>query len=73
MPDERIGRCEALKWLFAALNSVEMASMPWVILKFSGDAGDTPGSKRLDEFLKGRLRHMEPVLTGRKWLAGASR
>ena len=29
MPAERRSRCEALQWLFAALNSVEMASLPW--------------------------------------------
>ena len=47
-----------------------MASLPWSILKFSGDAGDTPAWKLLDEFLKVRLQHMEPVLAGREWLAG---
>jgi glutathione S-transferase len=59
-----------MEWLFAVLNSVEMASLPWSILAFSGDIGDTPGWKRLDEFLKARLKHQEPVLAGRKWLAG---
>ena len=61
----------ALEWLFAPLNSVEMASLPWSILAFSGDIGDTPGWKRLDEFLKARLQHLEPVLGGREWLAGS--
>lgn len=45
-----------------------MASLPWSILAFSGDTGDTPASKRLDEFLGARLNHMEPVLAGREWL-----
>ena len=35
------------------------------------DTDDTPGWKRLDEFLKARLQHLEPVLAGREWLAGA--
>ena len=48
-----------------------MASLPWSIFKFSGDTGDTPASKHLDEFLKTRLKHMEPVLAGREWLAGS--
>ena len=61
---------EALEWVFAALNSVEMASLPWSIFKFSGDTGDTPEWKRLDAFLNSRLKHMEPVLAGREWLAG---
>jgi len=70
MPADPRGRSEAVEWLFAALNSVEMASLPWSLLKFSGDTGDTPTSKRFDEFLKARLQRMEPVLAGREWLAG---
>jgi glutathione S-transferase len=69
MPADSRGRSEVMEWVFAALNSVEMASLPWSILKFSGDAGDTPAWKRLDEFLKARLRHLEPVLAEREWLA----
>jgi glutathione S-transferase len=65
------GRNEVLEWLFAALNSVEMASLPWSLFMFSGYDGDTPGWKFLDSFLKdSRLRHMEPVLAAREWLAG---
>jgi glutathione S-transferase len=58
--------------LFAALNSVEMASLPWALLMFAGEAGETPAWKLLDAFLKEhRLRHMETVLAGREWLAGS--
>jgi glutathione S-transferase len=71
LPANRRARSEALQWLFAALNSVEMASLPWARLKFSGDTGDTPASKCLDEFLKARLLHLEPILAGRAWLAGS--
>src|ERR1700756_1230647 len=71
MPADPRSRSEATEWLFAALNSVEMASLPWSILVFSGDTGDTPTWKRLDAFLKARLQHMEPVLAGREWLAGS--
>jgi glutathione S-transferase len=71
MPADPRGRSKALEWLFAALNSVEMASLPWSILVFSGDTGDAPAWKRLDGFLKARLGHMEPVLAGREWLAGS--
>jgi glutathione S-transferase len=71
MPADPRGRSMVLEWLFAALNSVEMASLPWSIFAFFGDTGDTPGWKRLDEFLKARLRHLEPVLAGREWLAGS--
>jgi glutathione S-transferase len=71
MPVDPRRRSEALEWLFAALNSVEMASLPWSILVFTGETGDTPAWQRLNAFLNGRLQHMEPILAGREWLAGS--
>jgi glutathione S-transferase len=71
MPADPRGRTEVIEWLFAALNSVEAASLPWSIFQISGYTGDTPGWKRLDDFLMvSRLKHIEPVLAGREWLAG---
>lgn len=70
MPTEPRGRSAVMQWLFAALNSVEAASLPWSLFVFSGDTTETPGRKHLDEFLKARLKHMEAVLAGREWLAG---
>lgn len=70
MPTDPRSRSAAIEWLFAALNSVEMASLPWSLLAFSGDNGDTPAWKRFDGFLKSRLGHLEQVLAGREWLAG---
>jgi len=43
MPSDPRGRSDTIQWLFAALNSVEMASLPWALARFSGDAADTPG------------------------------
>jgi glutathione S-transferase len=72
LPTDPRGRSEAIEWLFAALNSVEMAALPWSLFKFSGDTGDTSGFQLFDQFLKGaRLMRMEPVLAGREWLAGS--
>jgi glutathione S-transferase len=72
LPADPRGRSEAIEWLFAALNSVEMAALPWSLFKFSGDTGETPGWRLFDQFLKAsRLQHMEPVLAGREWLAGS--
>ena len=38
-----------------------------------GMAADAPGVKMFDDFLKARLGHMEPILTGRDWLVVACR
>jgi glutathione S-transferase len=71
LPAEEPGRGEAVEWLFAALNSVEMASLPWALFIFSGDT-ESSGFKMFDDFLKvHRLKHLEPVLAGREWLAGS--
>ena len=43
MPADPRGRSDAKEWLFAALNSVEAASLPWSILVFSGESHDTRG------------------------------
>ncbi len=70
LPSDPGSRGEAVEWLFAALNSVEMASLPWFLFSVSGETGDTWGWTRFDGFLKSRLQHMEPILAGREWLAG---
>ncbi len=70
LPTDPHGRSEAVQWLFAALNSVEMAVLPRLIFMFNDDSAETPGRKHLDEFLGSRLKHLEPVLAGREWLAG---
>jgi glutathione S-transferase len=54
------------EWVFAALNSVEMASLPWSLLMFTSEARP----KQLDDFLKIRLDRLEPVLAAREWLTG---
>jgi len=72
MPSDPRGRSDVKEWLFASLNSVEMASLPWSIFVFSGfNKGDTPEWKALDGFLGMRLQRMEAVLSQREWLAGA--
>lgn len=71
MPAGPHGRSKTTEWVFAALNSVEIASLPWGLLKFTGNANETPAWKFLDDFLKHRLQRMEPVLASREWLAGS--
>lgn len=71
IPADPMGRVEVIKWLFAGLNSVEMAVLPFTIFKFSGDEAQTPGRQALDGFLAARLGHMETYLADHEWLAGA--
>lgn len=70
MPTEPRNRAETKEWLFAVLNSVEMASLPWALMQVWDDRGDSPIQKRFDDFTKLRLTRMEPVLAGREWLTG---
>ena len=68
MPTDPRGRSEVIEWVFAALNSVEMAGLPWALFNFSGYT-DSPEWKFFDEWLKGhRLKHMERLLAEREWL-----
>ena len=70
LPAEPEARNEAVEWLFAALNSVEMATQPWVLMQFTGNTGDNPVFKFFDDWVTKRLGHLEAVLGGRAWLAG---
>ena len=72
LPADPRRRSEAVEWLIAALNSVEMAGLPWALFHFWGGANDgTPAWKQFDSFLQdSRLARMEPVLADREWLAG---
>jgi glutathione S-transferase len=71
MPSDPRGRADTQEWVFAALSSVEAASQPWTLMKFTGNDGDTPAWKFFDDFLTARLTHMEQVLGAREWLAGS--
>jgi glutathione S-transferase len=70
-PSDPQGRARTIEWLFAALNSVEMASLPWSLFQFQSLTGETPGWQFLDGWLNiHRLARLEPVLAQRDWLAG---
>jgi glutathione S-transferase len=71
MPTDKRGMSDTKEWLFAGLNSVEMASLPWALCMFSGEPGDNPIFKQFESFLKvSRLPHLEKWLESREWLAG---
>lgn len=63
-------RAKAIEWLFAALNSVEMATLPWGIMKFMGQDDGSAQWKFFNDFVMSRLGHLEKVLEGREWLVG---
>lgn len=69
-PSDAQGRAQMTEWVFAALNSVEMASLPWFLLAASPQGRGGPAWERLDAFLKIRLQRLEPVLDAREWLVG---
>lgn len=65
MPRDPVGEAATVQWLFAALNSIEMASVPWWFFEISGGA-----DSRLTGWLASRLAQLEQVLAARDWLAG---
>jgi glutathione S-transferase len=64
MPRDPVGEAEALQWTIAALNTIEMVSVPWWFLEVTGAK-----ENGLTDWLKGRLGDMERVLNAREWLA----
>ncbi len=64
MPLEPVGAAETLQWTLAALNSIEMVSVPWWFLTVTG-ARDN----QLTEWMGMRLGQLEQVLGEREWLA----
>ena len=64
MPTDPRGRAETLQWTIAALNSIEMATVPWWFLRMSGDADN-----KLTPWAGMRLGQVERVLAERDWLA----
>lgn len=64
MPRDPVGEAQTLQWTIAALNSLEMVTVPWWFLEVTG-AKDN----HLTGWLESRLDHMENVLKEREWLA----
>jgi glutathione S-transferase len=64
MPSDTVGEAQTLQWTIAALNSIEMVTVPWWYLEVTG-AKDN----HLTSWLESRLDHMERILNEREWLA----
>jgi glutathione S-transferase len=64
MPRDPAGEAETVQWMIAALNSIEMVSVPWWFLEVSGVKDNT-----LAGWMGARLDQLEKVLSEREWLA----
>lgn len=64
MPRDAAGEAETLQWTLAALNSIEMVSVPWWFLRMSGQKDNA-----LTPWVDKRLAQLEAVLARRDWLA----
>lgn len=64
MPRDPAGDAQTLQWTIAALNSMEMVTVPWWFLEVTGARDNN-----LTGWLESRLDHMESVLKAREWLA----
>jgi glutathione S-transferase len=63
MPRDPAGEAQTLQWTIAALNSIEMVTVPWWFLEVSGAKVN-----HLTGWLQSRLNHVERILKEREWL-----
>jgi len=64
MPRDAVGEAQTLQWTIAALNSMEMVTVPWWFLEVTGAK-----ENGLTGWLESRLAHVERTLNEREWLA----
>jgi glutathione S-transferase len=65
MPRDPVGEAQTVQWTIAALNSIEMVTVPWWFLNMTGAENEA-----VTGWLGKRLGHMERVLSEREWLVG---
>ena len=64
MPHDAAGGAATAQWVIAALNSIEMVTVPWWFLEITGHKDNG-----LVEWMDKRLAQLEAVLAQREWLA----
>jgi glutathione S-transferase len=64
MPRDPAGEAATLQWTIAALNSIEMVTVPWWFLNMTGAENEN-----LTGWVGKRLDQLEKVLSEREWLA----
>lgn len=63
MPRDAAGEAETTQWMLAALNSIEMVSVPWWFLEITGAKDNA-----IAPWLAKRLEQLDKVLSEREWL-----
>ncbi|MBR2818807.1 MAG: glutathione S-transferase family protein [Reyranella sp.] len=63
MPRDPAGEAQTVQWTIAALNSIEMVTVPWWFLEVTGAENNG-----LSDWAKSRLGQLEKVLSEREWL-----
>jgi glutathione S-transferase len=66
MPRDPQGRADTVQWLIAALNSIEMVTVPRWFIDLS-----KPAENPLASWMTQRLDRLNAVLNGREWLAAS--
>ncbi|MGE0408613.1 MAG: glutathione S-transferase family protein [Amphiplicatus sp.] len=64
MPRDPVGEADTLQWVIAALNSIEMVTVPWWFLRMCGEVNNG-----LTGWMDKRLAQIEAILRERDWLA----
>ncbi|MDB5698030.1 MAG: glutathione S-transferase [Alphaproteobacteria bacterium] len=64
MPRDALGEAATVQWTIAALNSIEMVTVPWWFLKVSGAEND-----HLTGWMSTRLEQLERIFSEQQWLA----
>jgi glutathione S-transferase len=64
MPRDPVGEAATVQWMLAALNSIEMVTVPWWFLEVTGAKENA-----LTGWMGNRLDQLEKVLSERDWLA----
>jgi glutathione S-transferase len=63
MPRDPVGAAHTQQWMIAALNSIEMVTVPWWFLKVTGGENEN-----LTGWMSTRLAQLENVLGAQEWL-----
>lgn len=66
MPRDPQGEADTLQWVIAALNSIEMITVPWWFVGMS-----RPDENPLEGLMRQRLEQLEAVIVEREWLAAS--